>query len=204
LAAAAYTLLPFVPASSRNSPRGKPVTRRTVLSRRDALTADQRADASAKIAERAHPLLAAHRVVALYAPKGSEVDTAALDASLRATGVRVVYPRVVDGRRELAFHEVAIAELVPSRFGLREPLDGDAVALHSIDAFCIPGLAFDRDGWRVGWGHGHYDATLAAAPAAARIGLAFECQLVEQVAHDPHDARVHVVVTEIDTYQARE
>jgi len=196
-------VLPFVPASSRNSPRGKPVTRRTVLSRREALTADERTAASARIGERALELLARHGTVGLYAPKGSEVDTAALDVALRARGVRVVYPRIVDGQRELAFREVAIAALVPSRFGLREPPPGELVALTAIEAFCMPGLAFDRDGWRVGWGRGHYDATLAAAPDAVRIGLAFECQLVDHIEHDPHDARVHFVVTELDTYQAR-
>ncbi len=192
-----------MPASSRNSPRGKPVTRRTVLSRREALTAEDRADASARIGERALALIARHRVVGLYAPKGSEVDTAALDAALRAHGVRVAYPRIVEGQRELAFREVAIDALVPSRFGLREPPPGEVIALTAIEAFCIPGLAFDRDGWRVGWGRGHYDATLAAAPDATRVGLAFECQLVDHIEHDPHDARVHFVVTEIDTYQAR-
>jgi 5-formyltetrahydrofolate cyclo-ligase len=57
----------------------------------------------------------------------------------------------------------------------------------------IPGLAFDRDGWRVGWGHGYYDATLAGAPDALRIGLAFETQMVESVEHDPHDAHLDVV-----------
>jgi 5-formyltetrahydrofolate cyclo-ligase len=174
-----------------------------VLSRREALTADERAAASTRIAERALALLSRYRVVGLYAHKGSEVATAELDVALRAHGVRVAYPRIVDGQRELAFREVAIDALIPSRFGLREPPPGELVSLDAIEAFCIPGLAFDRDGWRVGWGRGHYDATLAAAPDAVRVGLAFECQLVDHIEHDPHDARVHFVVTELDTYQAR-
>ena len=68
-------------------------------------------------------------------------------------------------------------------------------------AFVVPGLAFDRAGGRIGWGRGHYDATLAAAPNARRIGLAFECQLVAEVPHAPHDVRLHFVVTELDTYR---
>jgi 5-formyltetrahydrofolate cyclo-ligase len=63
-------------------------------------------------------------------------------------------------------------------------------------------VAFDRGGGRVGWGRGHYDATLAAAaPGALRIGLGFECQLVERVPHDPHDALLHYVVTEAAVYR---
>jgi 5-formyltetrahydrofolate cyclo-ligase len=197
-----------VSESSRNSPRDKLVTRRAVLSLRDALPVDARVAASAKIGERAVGELGARlepgRIVALYAAKGSVVDTAALDRALRAAAIRVVYPRVLDGQRELAFYEIAPEELEPSRFGLREPrLAGTSIAPAAIDAFCVPGLAFDRDGWRVGWGHGHYDATLSLAPSALRVGLAFERQLVAAVAHDSHDARMHVVVTETDSYKAR-
>jgi 5-formyltetrahydrofolate cyclo-ligase len=170
-----------------------------MLSRRDGMTAAERAEASGKIAERAAAMVDA-KVVALYASKGSEVDTAALDVALRARGVTVVYPRVVDGQRELVFRAVEVGELLPSRFGLREPASGDAVPLAAIEVMFVPGLAFDREGWRVGWGHGHYDATLAAAPRARAIGLAFDCQIVDAVAHEPHDARLHGVLTEIGLY----
>jgi len=192
-----------VPTNDPSRPRAKPITRRTILSRRDALTADERAAASAEIARRAGELLTAARVIALYAPKGSEADTAALDALARTGGARVVYPRVVDGERTLAFHAVTAAELVPGRFGLLEPARDPAtsVELAAIDAFVVPGLAFDRSGGRVGWGLGHYDATLARVPGALRIGLAFECQLVDAVPLDPHDVRLHAVVTEVAIYK---
>jgi len=192
-----------VPPIDPSRPRAKPVTRRTILSRRDALSAEARATASAEIARRAGELIATARVVALYAPKGSEADTTALDALARAGGARVVYPRVVDSARELAFHAARIDELVPARFGLREPAADPAtvVELAAIDAFVVPGLAFDRAGGRIGWGRGHYDATLAAAPRAQRIGLAFECQLVAEVPVDPHDVRLHAIVTEAGVYR---
>ena len=201
-------LLP-VPPPTRQGPRGKPVTRRTVLSRRDAMTANERAAASELIAERASQLIAGSlqsgAAIALYAPKGSEVDTALVDASARARGLRVAYPRVVDGDRRLELREATPEALVPSRFGLREPVGGEVVAIAEIAAFVVPGLAFDRAGWRIGWGRGHYDATLAAAtPSALRIGLAFECQLIDEVPHDPHDARLHYVVTEAATYRTPE
>jgi 5-formyltetrahydrofolate cyclo-ligase len=182
----------------------KPITRRTVLSRRDKLPADERRDASVAIARRVDGLLAAlpaGSLVASYAPKGSEVETDALDAFARARGLRVVYPRIVDGDRQLVFHEVTVAELTPSKFGLLEPSAGaPRVETTEIALFVIPGLAFDRQGWRVGWGRGYYDATLAVAPSARRIGIAFECQLVDEVPRDVHDARLHHVVTEAHVY----
>ncbi len=186
--------------------RAKPITRRTVLSRRDALTADERAAASESIAVRIDGLLSLLPVgatVALYAAKGSEVATDRIDASARARGLRVVYPRIVDGQRRLEFCEVTIEMLEPGHFGLREPKrDMQAIELTSIAAFVVPGVAFDRSGGRVGWGRGYYDATLAAASARAlRIGVAFDIQLMEQVPSDPHDAPLHHVVTENATHR---
>ena len=183
---------------------GKPVTRKAVLSLRDGLTAERRAEASARIAERATTLLADRYVVALYAPKGSEVDTRAIDENLRARGARVVYPRIVDDQRVLAFHEIAPEKLVASRFGLYEPRADwrNQVGLVELDAFVVPGLAFDRRGGRLGFGRGHYDATLAAAPASAlRIGLAFEAQLIDEVIREAHDVALHVIVTEAASYR---
>lgn len=186
--------------------RGKPITRRTVLSLRDKMPEVARAAASIQIADATDSLLAAlapGSIVALYAPKGTEVDTSRIDTVARNRGLRVVYPRIVDGDRRLAFHEISPSDLVSSRFGLLEPRgDAPSVDTQAIAAFVIPGLAFDRAGGRIGWGRGYYDATLALADAGAlRIGIAFECQLVDEVPRDPHDALLHHVVTESAVYR---
>jgi 5-formyltetrahydrofolate cyclo-ligase len=195
-------LLPHVPSPTG---RAKPDTRRTLLSRRDALTERERSEKSGSICERACEAIVARvvagTVVALYAHKGSEVETHLLDEALRRAGFRIAYPRVIDEARVLAFHEVAVGALVPSRWGLREPNAASAsLALDAIGAIVLPGLAFDRGGGRVGWGKGHYDATLAAAPHAAKFGLAFECQVVESVPREPHDVALDAIITEESTY----
>ena len=191
------------PHVSPSTGREKPDLRRSLLSRRDALTERERTDKSAVICARAGAAIAARcevgAVVALYAHKGSEVETTALDEALRAAGFHVVYPRVIDGSRVLAFYDNAIGELAVSRWGLREPAAdaARAVGLEAIAAFVIPGVAFDRGGGRLGWGKGHYDATLAARGAAAvTIGLAFECQIVDAVTREAHDVPLDCVITE--------
>ena len=151
----------------------KPITRRTVLLRRDRMPDAERVSASNVIGDQVMQLLArvpVGDVLALYAAKGTEVE---------------------------------IDQLVEGKFAIREPrADAPSVELATIAAFIIPGLAFDRAGGRIGWGRGYYDATLAAAnPQALRIGLAFECQLVESVARDPHDVPLHYVVTEAAVYR---
>jgi 5-formyltetrahydrofolate cyclo-ligase len=184
----------------------KPITRRTVLLRRDRMPQAERDVASAAIASEVTQLLArmpAGDVVALYAAKGTEVDTAPIDAFARARGLRVAYPRIADGQRRLEFCEVEPSALVDGKFAIREPhRDAPVVDLAMISAFVIPGLAFDRAGGRIGWGRGYYDATLVNAnPQALRIGLAFECQLVETAARDAHDVPLHYVVTEAAVYR---
>jgi 5-formyltetrahydrofolate cyclo-ligase len=177
-----------------------------MLARRDALAPHEREQASARIAERVNDLLsiASCKTVALYAPKGSEVETWLIDEHVRATGGRIAYPRVLDHTRALELHEVVPEQLVASRFGLREPKADwrNIVGLVEINAFVVPGLAFDRRGGRIGWGKGHYDATLAAAsPTALRIGIAYDIQLIDAVARDPHDIDLSHVVTESATYE---
>jgi 5-formyltetrahydrofolate cyclo-ligase len=105
-------------------------------------------------------------------------------------------------RAPLAFAAAGPEDLIAGRFGLREPaLTAPPIDLGAIAAFVVPGLAFDRSGGRIGWGHGYYDATLAAAePTALRIGLAFELQLIDRVPRDAHDVALHAVITEAATY----
>jgi 5-formyltetrahydrofolate cyclo-ligase len=199
-------LLPNVSSQIPNGPRGKPATRRTVLSRRDALAPAEREAATVRITDEVEVLLRrlpAGAVVGLYAAKGSEVATDEIDRRARMLGLRVAYPRVVDGQRTLVFAEATIDQLVVAgRFGLREPAVGAReIPVADIAAFVVPGVAFDRAGGRIGWGRGHYDATLGAAPAAMRIGIAFECQVLDHVPRDPHDALLHHVVTEVASYR---
>lgn len=179
----------------------KAAARSALAARRDGMTPDARVTGSAAICDAAIALLAARVgpgvVVASYAAKGSEVDPAAIDQWIGARGAVIVYPRVVRGERPLAFHAVPRAALEPAGFGLRAPAaDSPAIALADIAVFLVPGLAFDRAGRRLGWGRGHYDATLARAPGALRVGLGFGCQVVDEVPHEAHDAALHVIITE--------
>jgi 5-formyltetrahydrofolate cyclo-ligase len=173
--------------------------------RRDSLTAEERAVASGAIAAAVNGVLDQRLVegdvLALYAAKGSEVDTTAIAAHAAERGLHVVYPRVVAGERTLMFHRVDAGALEPGLFGLHEPLpDAPIVELSAIAAFVVPGLAFDRGGGRTGWGMGHYDATLVHAPHALYIGIAFECQIVDRVPRDAHDIPMHYVITEVATH----
>lgn len=167
---------------------------------------DERAVASAAIGQAVNAILdgklRSGDTLALYAAKGTEVATTAIAEHAMLRGIEIAYPRVLDDDRTLMFHLVGADELIAGRFGLREPrADSPAVALERIAAFVIPGLGFDLDGGRVGWGRGYYDVTLAKAPSALRIGVAFACQVVDRLPRDPHDVPMSYVITELATHE---
>ncbi len=174
--------------------------RRAARRIRDAVEPGEARAAAERAAEHllALPAVKAARRVAVFSSVGSELDCAPAARALRARGVELAYPRVLRGAQRLKFHLVGEDfELAPGAFGIAEPRAGaPAAPVASIDAFVVPGLAFDRGGARVGWGRGYYDRTLAAAPDRLRIGYCFDCQLVPEVPRDRGDLLMHFVVTE--------
>jgi len=139
--------------------------------------------------------LAAHALVA-YAPVENEVDPGALVAAALAAGKSVYYPRRAAG--DLEFLECAPADLAPGSSTIPEPRDGTPLspAAGQGVVFLVPGLGFDPRGVRLGRGAGCYDRSLARHPHAARIGLAYEMQVVPTVPEATWDVRMDAVVTE--------
>jgi 5-formyltetrahydrofolate cyclo-ligase len=122
-------------------------------------------------------------VAALYDAASFEVPT----AGLQREDLRVCLPRVERGTRVLTF------------------IDGETpVALSDIDVWVVPGVAFTRQGLRLGRGGGYYDTTLALArPDAVTVGLAFECCVVDGLPTEAHDRAVDWLVTEAGATRCR-
>lgn len=190
-------------ASAARSPgdfvaAAKEELRRRARQIRDAIDPERRLRAAESAASHllALPRLAGARRVAVFAAVGSELDAGAAIRGLRARGVELCYPRVVAHRLE--FHLVGSEDqLAPGAFAIPEPAAAaPVVPARSIDAFVMPGLAFDAGGARIGWGRGFYDRSLAAAPDRLRIGYCYDCQLFDSVPREPSDLPMHIIVTE--------
>jgi 5-formyltetrahydrofolate cyclo-ligase len=140
------------------------------------------------------------RTVAGYVALESkgELDPAPALQEMVARGARVAYPRVDAPDAPLTFHPAARDALVPGPFGLLEPpADAPTVAPEALDLVVVPGVAFDAEGRRVGFGGGFYDRTFSGAGARPPlIGLCFELQVVARCPAGPDDVRVDAVVTE--------
>lgn len=136
------------------------------------------------------------RLVAVYRAIGSELDAAPLAAALAAEGRELCLPVVVEAESPMIFRRWVPGEpLEPDLFGVPAPLP--LAETVEPDVIITPLLAFDARGWRLGQGGGHYDRTFAAIPAATRVGLAYAGQEVAGLDVEPHDVRLHGVLTEM-------
>jgi len=172
-----------------------------MLERRNALSAEEAAARSERIQEHVlgSAVFAGARCVALYAAFDKEVRTARLFEDAVRQGKRPAFPRMKGRGPEMDFCQVWDArEMAPSFFGFAEPApSAPVVALSAIDLMLVPGLAFDREGFRVGFGAGCYDRVLAALrPEAWTCGMAYDFQVVDQVPRGAHDRTVRLLVSE--------
>ncbi len=187
-------------ADTESPTERKRALRSTLIAERARLSTEERAERSRLIAERAEKLevVAGARLVALYAPLGTEVD--ALELARLLGTIRTVYPRTVAGSRRMEFARCAPRDLVRGPLGAREPpADARAVDAGDIQCVILPGIGFSADGYRLGRGGGYYDATLHEMPQARRVALAFDVQLLPEVPFEAHDERLDAIVTETRT-----
>jgi len=177
--------------------------RRAIIAARDALPPDRRRELSAAICRRvaASPEFARRRFALLFASFGSEVDTGDLLRIALAEGKRVALPRVEPATRTLELREVRSLEddLAPGLWSIPEPIPERCplVSPDELDFVLVPGVAFDRERRRLGYGGGYYDRLLSALPpGTAAIAVCFGLQIVPTVPAAEHDRHVPVIITE--------
>lgn len=143
------------------------------------------------------------RTVHVYWPLTSrrEVDTRPLIGALQAQGKMIVLP-VIDSLASDAprMRHVRLDDsivLQPNRWGVGEPLGGASVPVEVIDVVAVPALGAGRNGHRIGYGAGYYDAFLRDL-AAPTLGLVYSACLIEAIPAEPHDVPLAVLITEED------
>jgi 5-formyltetrahydrofolate cyclo-ligase len=140
------------------------------------------------------------KAVALYSPVLNEVFTEQIFREALAQGKLVAYPRVRGDALE--FVQVhAASELAPGAFGVLEPVGTSIVAPASLDLAIVPGVAFDRAGYRLGYGKGFYDRGLHGPQCPVSLaGLCFEQQVINRLPAEAHDVRMDILFTEKGRY----
>lgn len=159
------------------------------------------AEYSRLIVERAleMPEYQAAQTVMAYAATRGEADLDALLRQALLSGKALYLPRVLDSAHMQAVRVRSLDELKPGAWGILEPTGQDTMGPEGIELFLTPGVAFDRDGARVGYGAGYYDRFLRGS-RGVRVGIAFEAQLLTELTVDEHDVRMDAVLTERARY----
>lgn len=140
------------------------------------------------------PQFQAAKNILFYASLPEEVATLEI-VEKHLHSKNIILPRVEE--HQLVLHHLKdIQHLHKGRFEILEPIIGSAVVDPStIDLAIIPGLAFDEQKNRLGFGKGYYDKLLPLLPCR-KIGLAYECQMVKDVPSEDHDQPLDMIITE--------
>lgn len=165
--------------------------------RRRLAAADARGVAAERLAEAAYSAVVKNGAarIAGYWPLADEIDPRPLLIRLVREGFAVGLPIVIGEKKPLAFHRWQPGDaLRPGPFRVMQPEDR-APQLRP-EMVLVPMLAFDREGYRLGYGGGYYDRTLAALAPMATLGLAFAGQEVEAVPREAHDMPLDGIATE--------
>ena len=175
--------------------------RTETLHRREALTSEERTQLSQRIVD-----FTAHWIqrqgfdsVMLYLSMRSEVETTGLLEGLLNSGKQVCAPVVDTEQLELAPRQIRNlkTELVRHPYGMLEPNATCPIfPTEHLQLIVVPGIAFDRNGYRLGYGKGFYDRFLTKCSYAVAVGLAYEIQLVENTFPQTWDMPVQHIFTE--------
>jgi 5-formyltetrahydrofolate cyclo-ligase len=187
-----------------NIPARKQALRQRIIAARDNLTPSLRAHLSQQILRSLHGLAAyqsAHTVLG-YLNFGSELHSELWVQQALRDGKQVLLPRVNKTSHLLELFELRdlSCDVAPGLWGIREPLVEHCKpfdALGTIDFILLPGVAFDREGGRLGYGGGFYDKLLASLPhRPALVAGAFTLQVVTEIPQESTDRKIDWLVTE--------
>ncbi|MBX7146248.1 MAG: 5-formyltetrahydrofolate cyclo-ligase [Alphaproteobacteria bacterium] len=187
-------------SSYQNIDELKNKMRQDFLKKRQSLNDEVRQEKNDKIKENFFSIfnLGTHLIIAGYMPILGEVDCIPLLQQLYKEKCKIVIPIVEEHNQSLRFC-LWEPDMVmdKGKFGINVPVHMSS--FYDPDFLIVPMLAFDKNGYRLGYGKGFYDRTLASLKHIKNIqtvGLAFSCQYSEIIPHQGHDEPLNWIITD--------
>ncbi|MDX8379121.1 MAG: 5-formyltetrahydrofolate cyclo-ligase [Gallionella sp.] len=185
--------------------------RLSLLAAREQLTRNERAEFNARIIERLlqRPEYQQAHTVLAYMNFGSEFACDLWLEQVLADGKRLILPRVNRQTKRLNLSIVSdlTRQLAAGIWGIREPIIERCERLNDINEVefaLLPGIAFSRNGSRLGYGGGFYDKLLAqVSPCPTLVSAAFGLQIAAIIPQEPTDIKVDLIVTEAETINCK-
>ncbi len=175
--------------------------RAIIQKKRKNLSARERQKKSRAAAERFFrcPHYKNASAILAYYPFRSEIDTTMVIQKALSDHKKIMLPKVHQNKLQLFYTLDLKTQLQKGTYGIMEPVQKKCVPakIEDIDLVLVPGVAFDRNLNRLGYGGGFYDRLLARlSPEVKKIVLCFHIQLVPQVPTLDHDIKVDMIITE--------
>ena len=137
------------------------------------------------------------KVVHSYLSMGAEIDVSSFLETLLARGVKVVSPKTMPNRQLENYFLTSIEEVEQGVFGTTHPSSGINYD-GAYDLIIVPGLAFDNNNCRLGYGGGYYDTFIAQQGSSKSIGVFYPFQEVDQVPLESHDVQLDEILVNKD------
>lgn len=179
--------------------------RRRIRTMRESLSVEEQALRSEQVVTRLRAMMdqvarvADRRVFAIYYPTRNEVDVWTLIKDLWRKQKVVLFPRICQDTNLMEFRQAqSLDDFVAGPFKLMEPARRCPVwTPDQIEVVIVPGVAFNLQGYRIGFGGGYYDRFLPELKhKAVKIAPVFEFQIVDDLPHEAHDQKVDWLVSE--------
>lgn len=167
-----------------------------MLKLRDTIAEDMRVQKDKKIKQKFIDFMERSnaKTVLLYASFGSEVDTWRIFHFCRENSIKTAFPKVIGNELELYWIDFK-EQLSPGYKSIFEPKEGRKAFIEEIEIIAVPGIVFDFNCFRIGYGGGFYDRLLSKRKGLA-IGLAYEEQIVNEIPIDSFDQKVDLIITD--------
>ena len=175
----------------------KPQLRRNIGAQKKQLTEQQITDCSNRLAQRffEHPAYQAARSIYAYLSYNQEVRTMPILRRAQADGKRVAVPKVFGDEMRFLWLDDLDA-VAPGAYNIPEPVGDGPEADDPTALILMPGLAFDPQGHRCGYGGGFYDKWLSVHPGHPLLALCYGFQMLDHLDTDAHDIPVDFVISE--------
>lgn len=164
--------------------------------KRNTLTSEQRKRYSRIICEKIWNIIEKEKteIVYCYYPLGNEADVLPLAERTLKEGRKVAFPRT-NGETMEFYQVTCLTEFQEGAFHIMEPLGGYPLDVKN-PLVVVPGLGFDKDKNRIGYGKGFYDRYFARFPSCRKIGAAYEAQIIDYIPTDKYDTKMDIIITE--------
>ena len=177
--------------------------RQQLLRVRQDIPAQQRMQMNAVIRKKllALPEVINANVIFCFISFADEVDTHELIKQLQQLRKAIFVPKTLKGGKMAAIPLQSWDDLVTDSFGILVPRSSQPTT-STIDICLTPGLGFSPSGQRLGYGRGYYDNWFAEHDVQCKVGIGFDCQVLDEIPVDESDVQLDKIVTEKNVYLA--